>query len=104
LGNLGLTLIHLERHSEALQIFEQIIDVSDDPTWLWPAYYNIGQIYRNWGKIAISDMYHGMASKIRPEADERLADRRRPQDPGSLVARLADAIIKTEIDMEDQKT
>jgi tetratricopeptide (TPR) repeat protein len=45
LGNLGVTLIHLGRYSEALQIFEQIIDVSDNPAELWTAYNNIGQIY-----------------------------------------------------------
>jgi hypothetical protein len=72
-----------------LQTFEEIFAVCDDPVWLWPAYYNIGQIYLNWRKTAIAEMYHGKSSEIR--------------DSGDLAARLADAIIKTEIEMEAQK-
>ncbi|MGA2737601.1 MAG: hypothetical protein ABSG65_09135 [Bryobacteraceae bacterium] len=78
-----------------MQTFEEIIAVRDDPVWLWPAYYNI--------ENAIAGMYHGRASEIKAAAEERLVDRSRPRDSGNLVARVADAIIKTEIEMEDQK-
>src|ERR1035438_419910 len=57
LGNFGLTLIHLGRHGEALQIFEQIIDATENPVELWAAYTNIGQIYKDWGQAAVSELY-----------------------------------------------
>ena len=55
LGNLGLTLALLDRQAEALQIFEQIIDASDNPHELWAAYYNIGRIYEVWGRPDFRD-------------------------------------------------
>ena len=102
LGNLGVTLIHLDRRNEALQIFEQIIDLSDNPAELWGSYHNIAKLYADWGKPAASEMYQAKANELKAAADEALANYKPAKDPRDVVNRIAEAIVKTEIDMEEQ--
>lgn len=52
-----MTLIELGRHQEALQIFEQIRDISENPAELWTSYNNIAELYRLSGRPALSDLY-----------------------------------------------
>ena len=96
LGNFGLTLIHLGRHGEALQIFEQIIDATENPVELWAAYTNIGQIYKDWGQAAVSELYSQKATELSTAAAEHRGKYKHQH------SRLADAIVEVEIEMEDQ--
>ncbi len=102
LGNLGVTLIHLGRHTEALQIFEQIIDASDNPAELWTAYNNIGRIYETWGRTDLSELYRQKATELSAAAAERLSRYGHQQGPKDKIGALADAIVNTEIKMEDE--
>jgi len=102
LGNLGVALIHLGRSGEALQIFEQIIDASDNPAELWASYDNIGRIYETWGQGALSRLYRQKATELSAEAAERLAEYKHGKNPNNKVAMLADAIVNAEIEIDDQ--
>lgn len=97
LGNLGLTLVYLGRHAEALQIFEQVIDLSDNPLELWAAYTNIGRVYEIWERPDLSEIYREKANELHAAAEERSPHYTRPEDPENLVQRLTDAITKVEI-------
>jgi len=103
LGNFGLTLIHLGRQTEALQIFEQIIDISDNPAELWASYHNIGRIYRDHEQTKIAEMYEAKAKQLAAAAQEHSAQRELSAPSNELARQILDAIVKTEIDMEDQK-
>jgi hypothetical protein len=103
LGNLGLTLALLGRGGEALQIFEQIIDSTDNPSDLCCAYHNIGQIYSDWKRGDLSDLYWKKADELKAGAETDLSPGSPyPANAGGLVERLLDAIVKTEIQMEDE--
>lgn len=102
LGNLGVTLIHLGRHGEALQIFEQIIDATDNPAELWASYDNIWRIYEIWGRTDLSQLYRQKATELSAAAAERLSHYTHRQNPKDKVAVLADAIVNTEIEIDDQ--
>jgi tetratricopeptide (TPR) repeat protein len=102
LGNLGITLIHLDRSGEALQIFEQIIDASDNPAELWASYDNIGRIYETWGQAALSKQYRQKATELSAAAAERLAKYKHGKNPNDKIATLADAIVNAEIEIDDQ--
>jgi hypothetical protein len=101
LGNFGVTLIHLSRHGEALQIFEQIIDTSDNPAELWASYDNIGKIYETWGHAEISGLYRQKAAELSAAAAERLSQYAHPQNPEDKIAAVTNAIMNAEIEIED---
>ena len=103
LGNLGVTLTHLDRHVEALPIFEQIIDGTADPAELWTAYSNIAQIYKSWGKADLANLYDRKAHELRAAANERMEEYRHRRAPGDRVAALAEAMVHAEIELEDQQ-
>ena len=102
LGNLGVALLQLNRHGEALQIFEQTIDNSDDPVHLWAAYTNIAKIYEDWGQIKVSKLYRDRATELSAAAKERMLQYGHHEKGG--VKTLAEAIVYTEIKMEDEAT
>ena len=102
LGNLAVTLVHLGRSGEALQIFEQIIDTSDNPAELLASYDNIGRIYETWGQTALSRLYRQKATELGDAAAERLAKYKHGKNPNDKVATLADAIVNAEIEIDDQ--
>jgi hypothetical protein len=102
LGNLGVTLIDLGRNLEALQIFEQIIDVSDNPAELWTAYNNIAELYRLSGRSDLSDGYRSKADKLKAAAEERLLTYGHPRGNGTKPVTLLEAIVQTEIAMGDE--
>jgi hypothetical protein len=102
LGNLGVALLHLRRHTEALQIFEQTIDNSDNPAELWAAYNNIAQIYQDCGQSEVSKLYRDRAAELIAAEKERLSHLG-PQDKRG-VSRLAEAIVYAEIETEDEGT
>jgi tetratricopeptide (TPR) repeat protein len=97
LGNLGLTLAELNRHTEALQMFEQIIDASDNPLELWAAYNNIGRVYEVLERPDLSRSYRQKAAELRAAARERSSQYTRPRDPENLAHRLAEALVKVDI-------
>ncbi|MBZ5678159.1 MAG: trypsin-like peptidase domain-containing protein [Acidobacteriia bacterium] len=103
LGNLGLTLAHLDRHTEALQIFEQIIDSSDNPLELWAAYNNIGHLYETSGRPELSEAYRQKADELRVAAEERSSQYERPRDPENRIHRIADALVEADIMASFQK-
>lgn len=102
LGNLGVTLVHLGRDGEALQIFEQIIDASDNPAELWVSYDNIWRIYETRGRTALSKLYREKATELRAAAKEQRSHYTHQQNPRDKVAALLNAIVDTEIKMGDQ--
>jgi S1-C subfamily serine protease/Flp pilus assembly protein TadD len=104
LGNLGVTLIHLGRYAEALQIFEQIIDSTNNPAELLPSYNNIAQIYENAGQTALAGLYKQKASELSAAAAERLSKYRPQHPPGDRLAALANAMVNAEIEIEDENT
>ena len=91
LGNLGLTLALLDRQAEALQIFEQIIDASDNPHELWAAYYNIGRIYEVWGRPDFSGLYRQRAAELSAAAGAvvRMQSATRSGEPGTSASRCS---------------
>jgi hypothetical protein len=101
LGNLGVTLIELGRHQEALQIFEQIIDMSENPAELWTSYNNIAEIYRLSGRSALSDLYRSRANDLKAAAEERLATYGHRKGQGTKLGTLLEAIVHMEIAMPD---
>jgi hypothetical protein len=101
LGNLGVTLIELARHQEALQIFEQIIDLSENPAELWTCYNNIAEIYTLSGRSALSDRYRSKANDLKAAAEERLAAYGHREALGTKLGTLLEAIVRTEIGMPD---
>jgi tetratricopeptide (TPR) repeat protein len=102
LGNLGVALVHLGRQQEALQIFVQIIDTSDNPAELWPAYNNIGRIYESWGRNDLSKLYRQKATDLSAAAAERMTRYAHRRDPNDKVAKLLDAFVYAEIKMEEE--
>jgi Flp pilus assembly protein TadD len=102
LGNLGVALLQLKRHGEALQIFEQTVDNSDDPVHLWAAYTNIAKIYEDWGQIKVSKLNQDRAAELSAAAKERMLQYDHHEKGG--VKTLAEAIVYTEIKMEDEAT
>jgi tetratricopeptide (TPR) repeat protein len=104
LGNLGVTLIHLGRHGEALPIFEQIIDISQNPAELWTCYENMGKIYEKLEQIPLSEQYRQKAKELEAAAAESLALYKRRPNHGDKAATLAEAIMNAEIDLEDEGT
>jgi hypothetical protein len=101
LGNLGVTLTHLGRHAEALQIFEQIIDVTDNPAELWTSFNNIGAIYEVWGQANLSKLYRQKATELSAEAAERLSQYTHRHNPEDKIAAVTNAIMNAEIEIED---
>jgi hypothetical protein len=85
LGNLGVTLIELGRHHEALQIFEQIIDISENPVELWTSFNNIAELYLLWGRRDLSDSYRSRANDLKAAAEERHAAYGHRQAPGTKL-------------------
>jgi len=104
LGNLGVTLIELGRHQEALQIFEQIIDMSENPAELWTSYNNIAEIYRLSGRSALSDLYRLRANNLKAAAEERLATYGHRKGQGTKLGTLLEAIVHMEIAMPDESS
>lgn len=100
LGNMGLALIQLKRHAEALQIFQQIIDQSEDPAQLWTSYTNLAQIYKDWGDDKVSKLYREKATKLSAAAKERMLQYKHHRNGG--VATLIQGIVYAEIKMEDE--
>lgn len=101
LGNLGITLVLLERHNEALQVFEQVIDLSSNPAELWAAYDNIERIYDIWDKPMVANQYRQKAVELNAEAAERLSTYTRRHSPEDKIAAIADAIVNAEITGDD---
>ena len=101
LGNYGVTLCHLGRHGEALQIFEQIIDATDNPAELYDSYSNIAQIYETWKRPDVGVLYKQKAAELSVAAAERLAQYKPPQDSHDKIAAITNAIMNAEIEMED---
>jgi tetratricopeptide (TPR) repeat protein len=101
LGNLGVTLIELGRHQEALQIFEQIIDMSENPAELWTSYNNIAELYTLSGRSALSDLYRSKANDLKAAAEERLATYGHRKGQGTKLGTLLEAIVHTELNMPD---
>jgi tetratricopeptide (TPR) repeat protein len=101
LGNLGVTLTQLGRHGEALQIFEQIIDATDNPAELWASYDNISKIYETWGQAAPSEMYRQKATELSAEAAKRLSQYKHRRDPNDKIAAFTDAMMNAEIELEE---
>ena len=101
LGNLGVALVHLDRHSEALQIFEQIIDQTENPAELWTAYNNIAGIYDTWKKDDLKRLYRQKADELRAAADARLSCYKDRPDPRDKVAAIVNAIVLAEIKTDD---
>jgi tetratricopeptide (TPR) repeat protein len=99
LGNLGVTLAHLGRYLEALQIFEQIIDLTEDRTMLWTCYNNIGQIYAIWGKADLARSYKEKAFAVGTPPPNPLEQLAKPKGTRGIVG-LLEAIARTEIEME----
>jgi Flp pilus assembly protein TadD len=104
LGNLGVALTHLGRQTEALQIFEQISDVSDNPVELRTAYHNIGHIYETSGQAELSRMYEKKATDLTAAAAERLSQYTHQKNPKDAATALTDAIMNAEIKLDDQST
>jgi hypothetical protein len=102
LGNLGVTLLQLHRHGEALQIFEETIDNSDDPAHLWAAYTNIAKIYDDWGQGKESKLYRDKATELSVATKGRISQYGHHEKEG--IARLAEAVVYAEIKMEDEAT
>ena len=102
LGNWGVTLARLGRLTEAIQLFEQIIDISGNPSELKTAYENIGQIYKTWGQEPLSKLYLQKASDLSVAATEYLSQRTPQRKPGDRIALLAEAMMKAEIELDDQ--
>jgi hypothetical protein len=101
LGNWGVALARLGRHTEALQVFERIIDASDNPAELWTAYDNIAQIYETWGQAALSGLYRQKATELSGAAAECLSRYKPRRGPGDRLAVLADAMMNAEIELGD---
>jgi tetratricopeptide (TPR) repeat protein len=101
LGNLGVTLTRLGRHSEALQIFEQIIDATNNPAELWAAFNNIGAIYDVWGRADLSKLYRQKATELSAEAAERLSHYAHRHNPDDKIAAVTNAIVNAELETED---
>jgi hypothetical protein len=100
LGNLGVTLVQLERHNEALQIFEQVIDMSSNPA-VWAAYDNIARIYDIWGKSNVAAQYRQKALELAADAAERLSTYTHHHDPADKIAAFANAFAAAEIEVDD---
>ena len=94
LGNLGVALINLLRYTEALQIFEHITGVTDDPALLWAAYHNTGRIYDTWGDPDLAAPYKLRADELRSAAVQRMAEYGLPSAGAS---RLMRALVEAEI-------
>jgi S1-C subfamily serine protease len=102
LGNLGVTLAHLGRYLEALQIFEQIIDLTEDPAMRWTCYNNIGQIYAIWGKADLARSYEEKAFAVGAPPPNPLSQLAKTKGTRGSVG-LLEAIARTEIAMEIEK-
>jgi len=63
LGNLATTLAILGRYSEALPIFEQVPELTEDPTLVGPSYENIAKIYRLIGRPEVARLYESKAAE-----------------------------------------
>ena len=101
LGNLGVSLISLSREQEALQIFEQVIDGSDDPAELWTSYNNIAGIYERAKNGALSQSYRSKANELRQAAEQRLSEHTQRRGKGSKLEALLNAMVHAEIKMTE---
>lgn len=104
LGNLGLALAHLGRRTEALQIFEQTIDRSENPAELWAAFFNIARIYEESGQEATANLYREKAVGLRGDVEVWLEEQKRQRRSGGKVVALADAIVYAEIETGKHET
>jgi hypothetical protein len=100
LGNLGVTLANLGRYLEALQIFEQIIDLTENPAELWTCYNNIGRIYAVWGKADVAQSYREKALAVGAPPPNPLSQLGKPKGTRGSMG-LLEAIARTEIEMEE---
>jgi tetratricopeptide (TPR) repeat protein len=101
-GNLGVTLLHLGRINEALQIFEHIIDTSDNPVELQISYVNLGKIYENGGKTRTAELYRERARELQSAVEEIRTLTSIPRDHKDPATRLAEAMVHAEITLQDQ--
>jgi hypothetical protein len=101
LGNYGLVLTHLGRQTEAVQIFERIIDSSADAAELHSSYLNLEAVYKEWGKADLAKIYRQKADQLEAAATEVRAQYKN-RGPKDRVAALADALMQVEM-IDDQK-
>lgn len=103
LGNLGVTLAQLGRRNEALQVFEEIIDASENPAELCAAFANIAHIYDLWNQPIVAKQYREKAAELNAAAAERLSKYTHRHDPSDKIAAITDAIANAEIELDDSE-
>jgi tetratricopeptide (TPR) repeat protein len=86
-----------------LRLLSDVLDFSNDALLEYVAYKNIGEIYARLQKPDVARRYLTRADEIKPLADAQQIARSQRPELASGVARLAEALVQTEIKLDREK-
>jgi hypothetical protein len=73
-GNYAVALTQLGQPERALEQYEALLKISDDPDQKALAYYNMGRLYQNAGRNAEASRYYRLALDLKPDLANALGN------------------------------